>query len=69
MNDLLELSKTFVAAGWIYLCIVFAIALGLMLFDRRRRAPRSPEPGPAAVMPRDPFRRTPTHDPIAADRA
>jgi hypothetical protein len=68
MNELLELSKTFIAAGWVYLCVVLAIATGLLLFDRRRRLP-DPGPGPAVARPRDPFLSEAAPDPMAADRA
>ena len=36
MNELLELTRSVGATGWIFLCAVGAIALGLLAFDRRR---------------------------------
>lgn len=71
MNDLLELMRTFVAAGWVYLCILLVVALGLLAFDRRRGQPE-PDPSPAGIGPRDPRAANdpPFHgEPIAADRA
>lgn len=37
MNEILELLVTFAHVGWVWLCVVFAVALGFLLFDCRPR--------------------------------
>jgi hypothetical protein len=70
MNELLELMRMFVVAGWLYLCILLVVSLALLAFDRRGAAP-DPEFSPAGIRPVDPRVREPQlhSDPIAADRA
>jgi hypothetical protein len=71
MDDLLELMRTFFAAGWVYLCVLLVVALGLLAFDRRRDQ-AGPAFHPAGIRSRDPrsANDTPLHgEPIAADRA
>ena len=71
MNDLLELMRTFVAAGWVYLCVLLVVALGLLAFDRRRGQPDA-DFSPADIRPRDARAASDTRlhsESIAADRA
>jgi hypothetical protein len=70
MNESLELMRTFVVAGWLYLCVLLVVALGLLAFDRRRT---QPDPfAPAGLRPREarPAGESHVHShPIAGDRA
>lgn len=54
MNDFLALTRTLFAFAWVYMCILAAVALGLLLFDRGRRPPRGDDDPPArpAIAPR-----------------
>ncbi len=37
MNELLVFLGNISDAGWVYLCVLFALAMGFFLFDRRAK--------------------------------
>jgi hypothetical protein len=52
VDDFLALTRTVISAAWIYMCVLAAVALWLLLFDRARRPPRGgdgPPRSPANV--------------------
>lgn len=68
MNELLELMRMFVAAGWLYLCVLLAIALTLLAFDRRGAQPDPDFHSAGAVDPHAVDEPRLHSDPIPADR-
>ena len=53
MNELLEWVRVFLAANWLYLCILLVVSLTLLAFDRRGAEP-DPDLSPTGVRRGDP---------------
>ena len=47
MNEVLGFLGMMRAAGWVFLCAVFVVAMGLFLFDRRAGAPAAEQAEPS----------------------